>query len=149
MVRAPVGGFSEVPATGCLAGRARNGLDRQRVVPKCPAGARPAVSINPNAENGRPVRFSPSHWLVTTGDLLDAAAAREGRLPPGLLDVVSTPDAFSQLSGGDGAANVGHLVGTGGVGAARTFELSAAADRPDSRGPALCLLNFVHRGHRP
>lgn len=37
-------GFSEVPAAGCLAGRARNGLDRQRVAPKCPAGARPVVS---------------------------------------------------------------------------------------------------------
>jgi hypothetical protein len=36
------------------------------------------------------------------------------------------------------------LVGTGGVGAARTFELSAATDRPDGLNPTLGLLHLGH-----
>lgn len=61
-----------------------------------------------------------------------------------LLDVVSPPDAISQLGGGDSPAGVGDLVGAGGVGAAGTFEFSTAADRPDGLDPALGLLQLSH-----
>jgi len=44
---------------GARAGRARNGRDRQRVAPKCPAGARPVVSINPVSRMAVLAAFSP------------------------------------------------------------------------------------------
>ena len=64
-----------------------------------------------------------------------------------LREVVPAPYPISQLSSGNVAAGIGDLIGTGGVGAARTIELSAAAGRPDGLDSALCLLNLVHFGH--
>jgi hypothetical protein len=88
--------------------------------------------------------------MLVPGMNSPANYVRDRRCPRGaallsrLPDVVPAEDAISQLSGRDGPADVGVLVGTGGVGAARTFELSAAADRSDGLNPALGLLHLGH-----
>ncbi len=61
-------------------------------------------------------------------------------------EVVPSADALSKLGGGDRPAHVGDLICTGGVGAARTFEFSATADRANSGDPAPDLLGLGHLG---
>jgi hypothetical protein len=61
-----------------------------------------------------------------------------------LRDVIPAADAIAQLSSGDGPARIANLVGTGGVSAARPFQLTATADRADGLDPTLGLLQLGH-----
>ena len=57
--------------------------------------------------------------------------------PTWLLDVIPAAHAIAQLGSGDRPAGIANLVGAGGVGATRPFELTATTDCADGLDPTL------------
>lgn len=95
-------------------------------------------------------RDSLGHWCQGRSSPSSSHGCRRARgrhSGARLLHVVPAPNAVSQLGGGDNSAGVRELVGAGRVSAARTFELSAASDRPNGFDPALGHVHLCH--HHP